>query len=144
MTAKEYLKQIRRADIVIGHKLDELAMLKEAIRSVKAIDYSKDKVSSSPSDNYSKVDRYIDLNKEINNRIDELVSLRERIIEQIDELDTVYSDILFRRYVKYQSLERMAVELNYSYEYVKHLHGFALLDFERRHLKADGGSNGNT
>lgn len=59
--------------------------------------------------------------------IDRLVDLREEIEAVIGAVpDPVQRELLERRYIQLQSLERIAVEMNYSYERVRHLHGYAL------------------
>lgn len=47
MTAKEYLQQLERADVIIEQKMKEQADLEELSKCVRAIDYGKDRVSSS-------------------------------------------------------------------------------------------------
>jgi hypothetical protein len=39
--------------------------------------------------------------------------------------------ILFKKYVEFKRLEVIAVEMNYTYQYTKELHGYALADFQR-------------
>ena len=59
--------------------------------------------------------------------IDRLVNLRQEIITVIAAVpDPAQRELLERRYIQLQSLERIAVEMNYSYVHVKRLHGWAL------------------
>ncbi len=59
--------------------------------------------------------------------IDRLVDLRQEIITVIAAIpDPAQRELLERRYIQLQSLERIAVEMNYSYVHVKRLHGWAL------------------
>lgn len=60
--------------------------------------------------------------------IDRLYDLRTEIEAVIGAVpDPVQRELLERRYIQLQSLERIAVEMNYSYVHVKRLHGWALL-----------------
>ena len=59
--------------------------------------------------------------------IDRLVNLRQEIMTVIAAVpDPAQRELLERRYIQLQSLERIAVEMNYSYVHVKRLHGWAL------------------
>lgn len=59
--------------------------------------------------------------------IDRLVDLRQKIMTVIAAVpDSAQRELLERRYIQLQSLERIAVEMNYSYVHVKRLHGWAL------------------
>ena len=49
MRAKEYLQQLRRLDTVIDQKIKELDDLRSMSTSVGSIDYSKERVQTSPS-----------------------------------------------------------------------------------------------
>ena len=77
----------------------------------------------------------IDLEAEINAEIDRFVDEKHKIINQIQGLkNSDYISLLFKRYVEFKSLERICVEMNFSYDYIKHLHGYALKDFEDKIL----------
>lgn len=59
--------------------------------------------------------------------IDRLVDLRQEIMTVIAAVpDPAQRELLERRYIQLQSLERIAVEMNYSYRQVKRIHGWAL------------------
>ena len=78
------------------------------------------------------VHKIIELEKEINAEIDKFVNKKHEIINQIQGLkDTRHIEILYKRYVQFKSLETISVELNYTYQYTRELHGYALQDFQR-------------
>lgn len=134
MKAKDYLKQLEMLDIKINQKIKQASDLREITAAGKGIDYSKDKVQTCVSSDAlsENVIRYISLENEINRRIDEFVDLKNQIINQIQELkDANHMQILYKRYVEYKRLEVIAVEMNYTYPYIRTLHGHALQDFER-------------
>ena len=138
MKAKEYLQQLQRLDTMINQKIKELGDLRLMSQSVGGIDYSKERVQSSPSGDapfVKPICRIIDLEAEINAEIDRFVDEKHKIINQIQGLkNSDYISLLFKRYVEFKSLERICVEMNFSYDYIKHLHGYALKDFEDKIL----------
>lgn len=136
MKAKEYLKQIEVLDIKINQKqieLDELHLLAE---STGGIQYGE-RVQTSPRGDTleRKVVKCVQLEQEINEMIDNFVDLKHKIIGEIQGLsDPNHIEILFKKYVdykKYPNLEHIAVAMNYSYPYIKELHGYALAEFSR-------------
>lgn len=82
------------------------------------------------------VDKYVDLERKINNMIDRMTDLRHEIIEKIQQLnDERYVQILYKRYVEFKSFELIACELKYDYKWTCRLHGYALQEFEKEVLK---------
>lgn len=134
MKAKEYLQQLQRLDTVINQKIKELGDLRLKSRSVGSIDYSKERVQTSPSGDapfVKLIGRIIDLEQEINAEIDAFVDDKHKIINQIQGLkNSKYIKILYKHYVEFKRLEVVAVEMNFTYQYVVELHGYALKDFQ--------------
>ncbi len=139
MKVKEYLQQLKRLDTLINQKIKELDELR-SMSTVGAVDYSKERVQTSPSEDAPFVKlivRIVDLEAEINAEIDNFVDEKHKIINQIQGLkNSDYITLLFKRYVEYKSLEKICVEMNFSYDYIKHLHSYALKDFEETVLKS--------
>lgn len=134
MKAKEYLQQLKLLDVKIDQKLKQAGDLRQMAQATGALDYSKDRVQTSPSgDSMSNaVIRYLSLEEEVDRQIDQFVDLKNQIINQIQALkDVNYVQVLFKRYVEYKALEVIAVEMGYTYQYVRILHGHALQDFEK-------------
>ena len=66
--------------------------------------------------------------EEIAAEISKAAGLLREIRSAIDAVpDAVQREVLERRYIGMQSLEKIAVEMNYSYAHVKRLHGWGLL-----------------
>ena len=134
MKAKEYLQQLKLLDVKIDQKLKQVGGLRQMAQATGALDYSKDRVQTSLSgDSLSNaVIRYLSLEEEVDRQIDQFVDMKNQIINQIQELkDVNYVQVLFKRYVEYKALEVIAVEMGYTYQYVRILHGHALQDFEK-------------
>ncbi len=140
MKAKEYLQQLQRLDVLIDQKIKELDDLKSKLQNIESFDYSKDRVQTSPSGDapfVKLIGRIIDLEGEINAEIDTFVDEKYKIINQIQSLkNSKYIDILYKHYVEMKHLEIIAADMNFSYNYIKHLHGCALKDFENKILNS--------
>lgn len=131
---KEYLRQIRLFDICIRQKEAELAAMRSELESMSAA-VTGERVQTSVNDKMSeKVSHIVDLEARIIQDKEKFLRMKDRIINEIQSLDnSVYVDILYKRYVEYKQLEEIAVEMNYSYRQVLRLHGFALQEFKRWH-----------
>ena len=135
LTAKQYLDQLRVIDTKINQKMEELADLMTAATSTGAIDYSKDRVQTSPQNaQENRICKYVDLDAEINREIDEFVDIKHRVTKEIQELNVdYYIKILFKVYVQYKTVKDVANEIGMSYQYVRDLHKKALKAFEELH-----------
>ena len=135
LTAKQYLDQLRVIDTKINQKMEELADLMTAATSTGAIDYSKDRVQTSPQNaQENRICKYVDLDAEINREIDEFVDIKHRVTKEIQELNVdYYIKILFKVYVQYKTGKDAANEIGLSYQYVRDLHKKALKAFEELH-----------
>lgn len=128
---KEYLWQLRRLEVCIEQRQEELNRLRELI-GCHVIDYGE-RVQTSPSADSipNEVIRRAELEADISRKIERFLQLKHKIINEIQSLDNaVYVSILYKRYVEYKSLEEIAVEMNYSYVHMKRLHGYALQKFK--------------
>ena len=136
MTAKQYLQQIYRLKVKVRHRQEQLDALKASASGFRAIDYSADKVQSSPHDRMADVvGKYADLEAEINRLIDEYVFKQNYIIKQIEGIQNpMLADILYARYVLCEPLTKIAKDLNYDYKYCCRLHGCALRSFAKLYL----------
>lgn len=139
MTAKEYLQQLHKLDVIIKQRSQEKADLRARLFSIGSFDYSKERVQTSLPEGagYEKqIEKIVDLEKEIDFLIDEYVELKHTIIGQLHELrNGKYIEILYKRYVENKKLEQIAVEMGYTYNHVRHIHGYALQEFWDKILK---------
>ena len=140
MTAKKYLQGIRDLEMKIKHRQTQVNFLREKASAAQAIRYDKDIVKSSVSDSKLENDiaTYTDIEREIEKAKLVFENRRNKIISEIHELeDGRYVNMLFKRYVEYKRYEKIADEMGYSFDYVKHLHGEALKAFNEKILKDD-------
>ena len=134
MKAKEYLNQLGQQERLVSSRIAQLKRLREDMSVIRAVDYSKPRVRSSPSPDaaLSGVESLVDIETLLERDIVELHRLRYTIVSQIAKVpDLRYQEILTRRYVDRQSLQVIADEMGYSYNRVRHLHGTALLRFQK-------------
>lgn len=129
---KEYLRQIRLFDICIRQKEAELAAMRSELENMSAA-VTGERVQTSPKDKMSdEVSHLVDLEAQIRRDKEKFLHMKDRIINEIQSLDdSVYVDILYKRYVEYMRLEEIAVKMNYSYDRARHLHGLALEEFRK-------------
>ena len=127
MTAKEYLQQIRKFDIMIDYKQKQLEELRELCMSITS-PMNPDKVQLSKNgDNIGEtVAKIVDLQNTINKDIDKLVDLKYEAMSVIDKLDATYMQLLYLRYFEFKTWEQIACEMNYSCQWIWRLHGNAL------------------
>lgn len=130
MTSREYLEQLRKSEKNI-EKLTEQSERLMAALGIRAINYDKDKVQTSPRDSMTdKMCELIDLDSEIRKYRYEYEIKRNRIVKEIIQIeDWRYSDILYKRYVEFKRFEQIAMEMSYDYDWIRTLHSRALTNF---------------
>lgn len=136
LSAKKYLSQLAVIDEAINQDLERLSEMKENTLCTGGIDYSRDRVQTSPVGDRlcSDVTRYTAFNEEINEEIDRFIDARERIIKEIRELhDVNYIQVLYKVYVQFKTLTMTSREMQRSYNFVLNVHKMALKEFEGMH-----------
>lgn len=133
LTARQYLEQLQELDTNINQDLERLDDMKINACSTGGIDYSAERVQTSPSGDTlcKQVTNYVAFNDKINAEINSFADAKEQIIKQIRGLhDARYSQVLFKVYVQFKTLKVASGEMGMSYQYVRNLHRAALTRFE--------------
>ena len=138
MTAKDYLSQIQSNN----ERIRQLKIIKEHIHinytGISAIDYSGDKVQSTPHDvMFDKGCELLADIEKIDTEIRQRVETNTRIALEIQYMngdDYKYSTILFERYYVGKSLADISKSMYLDYKYVCQLHGEALRQFAQQYL----------
>ena len=138
MSVKDYLNQIQSNK----ERIRQLNVIKDTIHinydGISAIDYSGDKVQSSPHDvMFEKGCEMLEKIEEINAEIIKRTNTNTRIgieIQQMIADDIKYNTILFERYFVGNTLADVAKNLYLDYKYVCQLHGEALRQFTAQYL----------
>ncbi|MCD8005075.1 MAG: hypothetical protein LUE91_05425 [Oscillospiraceae bacterium] len=134
--AKEYLQSYRRLERTIEQKRWELAALQQSVSGIRAAGYDSVPVRSSGEGRQmeERVVRCMELSNTLQEEIARAMELRDCIVRQIQGMDSpAFSQILYQRYVAGDKLDKIARQMQYSYTYVRHLHGWALAAFQRQY-----------
>ena len=134
MRAKEYLSQVRIIDERITCKLADAALLQDMVTRITPI-LREDGASGcggAPDRLADAVAKIVDLTAEINRDIDRLVDKKREIAAKLEKVsDRRYYTVLSRRYLLFETFEKISCEMNYSWRRVCSLHGQALEAFQK-------------
>lgn len=135
MTAKQYLRQVRKAQLQIQRLTEEIEERRTAITSTAA-PILGDRVQTSPSDHFAAaMAQLMDLDMRRAEEMLDYLILKDRISEQIRSIEPeLYQTVLYKRYINAMSLRKIAEEEGYSYDWICHVHGDALLAFSKKFL----------
>lgn len=128
---REYLEELKRLSVFIKQREKELEELREKAYGISAVNTEREKVAGGRKPLCSVIDKYIDREREIHKIIDEYMDKKHSIIGEIQKMkNPLYAEILYKRYVDFESLEKIADEMNYNYNYIRRVHGNAVKEFE--------------
>lgn len=133
MNAKQYLRQVRRLDNTVNAKLEQVEVLRAMITRMTA-NLTTDKVQESniPDKISTLICKIVDLEKEIINDIDKLIDLKTKVMRKIDSIQNDdYRLLLTLRYLNFKTWEQIAVEMEFTFQWVHELHKRALIEFEK-------------
>ena len=127
MRAKDFLRQVKKIDMVIRNKMAEREQWR-AIATGTTAQMGGERVQSSGSKQKmaDAVGRYVDIETEIDKYIDALVDTKKEIISVIEQLDVEEYDVLHKVYVQYFTLDEVASMNAKSYSHITTVHGRAL------------------
>ena len=135
MTAKEYLRRLAWAEVMIDARKRELAKIRSEQTYIKGISYDNINVQTSKSnDMFPGSDKALDLAISVIRSITALQKFRNTVIGQIQGLEKpTHTEVLMLRYVERMSFEQIAITMSYSYMRIIHIHGEALSEFEKKY-----------
>lgn len=126
-TAKEYLKQIEKLDLMIDNKIAEIAQWKSVALKVTAFSEGERVQSSGSKQKMADaINRCIDIEEEVNQLIDNLYEVKRDIISTIEQLNATEYHILHKVYVQHESLQDVADDYGKAYTWITTVHGRAL------------------
>ena len=132
MTAKDYLRQIEKLDTLIKNKLIEKQQWRDVALGITArMGDERVQSSSNPQKMAAAIEKYIDLEKEIDEIINKLVDTKKQVISVIEQLDSHEYDLLHKIYVQQKTLTEVADELKCGYSTITTAHGRALVKVQR-------------
>ncbi len=133
MTPQEYLSQYQQ----LNREIDRLLEEKERWTSLATRITPSQSDGGHRSGSYNgrvppAVEKIFETENKIDADIDQLVDLRKEIEMKIKVLpDGKQKEVLHRRYILCQTLERIADQMNYSYMQICRIHERALQEFEK-------------
>ena len=133
MLSKEVLNKIRKIDMMIDFKCEQVETLRSRLTSLGSPS-TGDKVQSSldPDKFTNTMSKIIELEEKINADIDELVDLKRDAMNCIEKLNKdVEKLVLYKRYFNNKSFEQISVEMGYSWRQIHRIHGNALKNFDK-------------
>lgn len=132
MKAKDFLKQPKKLDKMIENKLIEKEQWKSIATGTTA-QMGGERVQSSGSQQKmaDAIDRYMDIEAEIDHAIDRLVERKNDVISVIEQLNATEYDILHKVYIQYLTLYDVSVVYNKTYSWATTIHGRALKNVQR-------------
>lgn len=135
MTAKQYLRQLNHLEMkikVLGEEIEE-----RRTRLTSSTIQLKEKVQTSVyGDKFADgIAAIADKDLKRKELILEYEVLRDQIVDQIVGLgNDLESQILYEHYVRGKKLQDIAEETAYSYDWICHAHGSALVRFYTKYL----------
>lgn len=130
--AQLFLRKLKKLDSMIRNKMVEKEQWKSlALGTTAQMGSERVQTSSSQQRMADAVNRYIDIEKEIDACVDRLVDARNDVIEVIEMLDEEKYDLMHLVYVQYRTLEEAAYMCDKSYSWATTTHGRALVDVQR-------------
>lgn len=129
MTAKQYLRRVRRID----KEIEALLRLKQKTKdSLLSITQKYDGDGAQSTKDPHKFDRLAEIESLIDSKVDEQIDMKAEILKTIMQLeDRTYRILLMEYYVEMKTWEQVAVDMNYSYMHVTRLHGYALKEIQK-------------
>lgn len=134
MRAKEELLSIKSLELRIAILRQEILELE--LKAVSIGGGGDVKVQTSPKHDKleSSVIAVATKQELCRNMIDEYFQKREEIVRRILALDDErFIGCLYKRYVQGMTLYDIADDMGYEYKWMCRIHGYALLDYERRY-----------
>lgn len=141
--AIHYLKQIEIMDAKINSDIEELAGL-EALATKTTAVMGDERVQASGSQQKMAdcVDKIVDMKAQITQEIDAFIDYKKEARFILAQCDADCITLLHKRYFQFKKWEQIAVEMNFTYQWVSGgLHQRALSQVQKVLDERNGGEN---
>ena len=134
ITAKDYLKRAYLLDKQINVEIQEMELMKTMRGQVQGM-FCGERIGTNPNRDIEApfiktIEKIWEREQRINEKIDKLVDLKTEIDAAIDQMNNAEERLLLKyRYLKNESWEDIAMDLNVSYRTVHRIHASALRNF---------------
>ena len=137
MNIKEELRELRTISKIIDSKIRQMEQLKKYYTTVRAFDYSKEKITGGVKNDFTDtVNKIVDLENQITRDIDELIDRKNKMNDFIKSTlsGNEYIVIQMRYFDEYDWIE-IAIQLNYTIDNIYKIHGKALFKLNKVYSK---------
>ncbi len=128
---REDLKSYKYNQQWIEGRLEYIEKYKASVTHITAIisdmPFGSKKIEDSTAEKIANLCDYID---DLLERINKQNEKQKEILNQVEKVSQPYRLILEKVYIQGKSLVTVASEMSYTYDYMKHIHGIALLKFD--------------
>lgn len=131
MTAKEELLQYKYAREKVEETLEEYQKYKTRAEKMTSIISDMPRGTSNSDKVADNAIKMADLSVEYEKRWLEAENKKLEIEKNIDLVEEPYRSLLHKRYVQGLNFEKIADEMGYSYVRITHLHGEALIEYDK-------------
>ena len=143
MKAINYLKQIKIMDAKINADVEELASLEAlATRTTSVLGGERVQSSGSQQKMADCVAKIVDMKTRINEEIDKFIDYKQEARELLSECESECITLISKRYFQYKTWEEIAVDMNFTYQWVSGgLHQKALTQVQKALDEREGENN---
>lgn len=124
--AKDFLMSAKKIDTIVTNKIIEKQQWESIAENITVQLGERVQSSGSKEKMADAINRFVDLEKEINESIAKLISRKKEIISVIEQLPVDQYDILHKIYIQYKDMYDVAEQSGKSYSWAASLHGEAL------------------
>lgn len=130
MTAKDYLKDIRKLDLEIQTLQEQISLLRKNAEGLRAMELSDMPKGGKGKDLSDYVAEIADLQMVCVQHVSELIMKKQEAIERIMSIDgSELRNVLLLRYIQCKEWDEIADKLQYNPRTIFRLHGEALKEF---------------
>ena len=130
MTAKDYLKDIRKLDLEIQTLQEQISLLRKNAEGLRAMELSDMPKGGRGKDLSDYVAEIADLQMVCVQHVSELIMKKQEAIERIMSIDgSELRNVLLLRYIQCKEWDEIADKLQYNLRTIFRLHGEALKEF---------------
>lgn len=130
MTAKDYLKDIRKLDLEIQTLQEQICLLRKNAEGLRAMELSDMPKGGKGKDLSDYVAEIADLQMVCVQHVSELIMKKQEAIERIMSIDgSELRNVLLLRYIQCKEWDEIADKLQYNLRTIFRLHGEALKEF---------------
>lgn len=127
MEIRSYLGEVSRLERILENKREEIRRLQALAASLSAPTAGDRVVTSGVKDRMGVVDRWVDLQGELDEDVERLLAARQERVRFLEQLENPGEyDILHKKYIQHMTLEQIAESADRSYTWATGLHRKAL------------------